>query len=46
MPPKAISASKISQTEAEDSVSDRDDIHEERITALETIVQFMNSKFD
>ncbi len=46
MPPKATSASKAPQTEAEDSASDRDDTHEERITALETIVQSMNSKLD
>src|SRR6266536_2197843 len=45
MPPKATSASKAPKTEAEDSASDRDD-HEERITALETTVQSMNSKLD
>ncbi len=46
MPPKATSASKAPKSEAEDSASDRDDTHEERITALETIVQSMNSKLD
>jgi hypothetical protein len=53
MLPKATSAFKTSQIEAEDSASDRDDTFEERIialekriTAFETIVQSTNLKFD
>jgi hypothetical protein len=53
MPSKIISVFKISQTETENLVSDRDNIFEERITTfeewiitLETIVQSINLKFD
>jgi hypothetical protein len=43
MPPKPIPKP---QTKAEDSTSDHDDAHEERITALENNVQSINSKLD